>query len=116
MLFHSRLLYGADVGTEHVLEVQKSRNILLQAQRCVALRVARCYRTVSDMASLVLARMPPVFLLAVGRKRTAVARKTGAVLNKDDVMADTIQRWQSVWESTPKAAWTKRFIPDLSRW
>jgi len=63
---HSRLLYGAEVGADSVLEVQKSKNSLLQAQaqRCSALRVARCYRTVSDMASLVLARMPPVSLVA----------------------------------------------------
>jgi len=64
----SRLLYGAEIWAEPVLGVQKTRNLLSQAQRCAALRVARCYRSVSDMASLVLAKMPPVFLLTVGRK------------------------------------------------
>jgi len=113
---HSRLLYGAEVWAERVLEVQKSRNLLLQAQRCAALRVARCYRTVSDMASLVLARMPPVFLQAVGRKRTSAARKAGTAINKSDVTADVIQSWQALWETTPKASWTRRLIPDIIKW
>ncbi|CAI6353724.1 unnamed protein product [Macrosiphum euphorbiae] len=77
---HSRLLYGAEVGADSILEVQKSKNSLLQAQRCSALRVARCYRTVADMALLVLARMPPVSLLAEGRKRTVLARKSGVMV------------------------------------
>uniref|UniRef100_A0A2S2P9L2 Retrovirus-related Pol polyprotein from type-1 retrotransposable element R1 n=1 Tax=Schizaphis graminum TaxID=13262 RepID=A0A2S2P9L2_SCHGA len=60
--------------------------------------------------------MPPVFLLAVGRKRIMVARKEGTVLSKVDIMADTLHRWQTLWESTPKAAWTRTLIPDLSKW
>ncbi|CAI6371752.1 unnamed protein product [Macrosiphum euphorbiae] len=76
---HSRLLYGAEVWSECVLETQKTKNVLLQAQRCAALRVARCYHTVSGLASLVLARMPPVVLQAIGRKRRAEVRKSGAM-------------------------------------
>lgn len=48
---HSRLLYGAVIWSGWSMETQKSRNLLLQAQRGAALRVARCYRTVSDMAA-----------------------------------------------------------------
>jgi len=113
---HSRLLYGADVWAERVLQVQKPKTLLLQSQRCAALRVARCYRTVSDMASLVLARMSPVFLLAVGRSRTAAARKAGTSLSKGEVTADIVRHWQALWDTTPKAAWTRRLIPDVSRW
>ncbi|KAF0759711.1 Reverse transcriptase domain-containing protein [Aphis craccivora] len=58
----SRLLYGAEIWAEPVLSLLRTCNTLLQAQRCAALRVARCYRTVSDMASLVLAKMPPASL------------------------------------------------------
>lgn len=113
---HSRLLYGAEVWADSSAKTQKSSNALLQAQRCAALKVARCYRTVSDMAALVLARMPPVTLLAGARKRTAAAKNTGAVLVKRDTTDDVIRRWQSLWDSTKKASWTKRLIPDLSRW
>jgi len=112
----SRLLYGAEVWAEPVLSLQRTCNTLLQAQRCAALRVARCYRTVSDMASLVLAKMPPATVLALARKRAARAKRDGAVLDRKELMADTIRRWQALWESTTKAAWTKRLIPDLSRW
>ncbi|CAI6350147.1 unnamed protein product [Macrosiphum euphorbiae] len=113
---HSRLLYGAAIWSEEVSRFQKSSNVMLQAQRCAALRVARCYRTVSDMAALVLAKMPPATLLAGVRKQIAAAKKAGAALSKRDMMADVLRRWQNLWDSTGKAAWTKRLIPNLSRW
>ncbi|KAL4120310.1 hypothetical protein QTP88_013027 [Uroleucon formosanum] len=113
---HSRLLYGAVIWSEQVSGNQECRNLLLQAQRHAALKVARCYRTVSDMAALLLARMSPAFLLASSRKRIAVARRTGVIFTKQAVETEIIQGWQALWESTPKAAWTKRLIPDLSRW
>jgi len=61
-VIHSRLLYGAAVWADEVQHVAKYKHMMLQSQRCAALRVARCYRTVADMAALVLARMPPVTL------------------------------------------------------
>jgi len=42
---HSRLLYGAVVWSESALKIQKCKNLLLQAKRYTALRVARCYHT-----------------------------------------------------------------------
>ncbi|CAI6371311.1 unnamed protein product [Macrosiphum euphorbiae] len=113
---HSRLLYGAVIWSERVLETQKSSNLLLQAQRVAALRVARCYRTVSDMATLVLARMPPVTLQAVSRRRTVMAKRTGATPTKCETTVEIVRQWQGLWEATTKAEWTKRLIPDLSRW
>lgn len=90
---------------------------MLQAQRCAALRVSRCYRTVSDLAALVLAGMPPAFLKASGRKRVMVARRTGVEFSKSEIMDEVIRQLQVLWESTStKAAWTKRLIPDLIRW
>jgi len=113
---HSRLLYGAPVWAESVQGVKKSEEALLKAQRIAALRVARCYRTVSDMASLVLAKMPPVSLLALSRKKMVESRKSGNVLSKTEATKEVIAKWQAVWDSTGKAAWTKRLIPDLARW
>lgn len=66
---HSRLLYGAAVWADSIGGVKKAEGSLQQAQRIAALRVARCYRTVSDVAALVLARIPPISLLAQERKR-----------------------------------------------
>lgn len=116
-VIHSRILYGAPLWADEVQKIQKYKNLLLQTQRCAALRVARCYRTVSDMAALVLARMPPATLVATGRKRVAAAKKIGIGISKADVNTDVIRQWQELWVSTTsKAAWTKRLIPDLTRW
>lgn len=60
----SKLLYASPVWALKVAKTAQNRTALSQAQRGVAIRVARCYRTVSDMAALVLARMPPAHLLA----------------------------------------------------
>ncbi|XP_060881199.1 uncharacterized protein LOC132952785 [Metopolophium dirhodum] len=77
---HSRLRYGAAVWADEVRHVAKYSNLMLQSQRCAALRVARCFRSVSDMAALVLARMPPATLQATARKRATALKSEGAVL------------------------------------
>ncbi|XP_060873837.1 uncharacterized protein LOC132947549 [Metopolophium dirhodum] len=96
--------------------VKKSEEALLKAQKTAAHRVTRCYRTVSDMASLVLAKMPPAFLLATSRKKMAESKKSGNVLSKTEATREVIGQWQAVWDSTAKAAWTKQLIPDLAIW
>lgn len=113
---HSRLLYGAQLWAESAQNVQKSRNAILQAQRCAALRVARCYRTVSDMAALVLARMPPASLMAIERKTAYEVKKAGTAYSTAEGRLKTILAWQSQWEHTNKAEWTRRLLPDIRRW
>lgn len=39
------------------------------------MRLARCYRTVSDMAALVLATMPSAYLLADERRHISLRKK-----------------------------------------
>ncbi|XP_060858862.1 uncharacterized protein LOC132936185 [Metopolophium dirhodum] len=115
-VMHSRLLYGAQVWADSVVGVKKSEGLLQQAQRVAALRIARCYRTVSDMSSLVLARLPPAPLLALERRRASELRKTGVRFTSAELRSVTIQLWQAEWEKTSKASWTKALIPDLNRW
>uniref|UniRef100_A0A2S2PBR3 Retrovirus-related Pol polyprotein from type-1 retrotransposable element R1 n=1 Tax=Schizaphis graminum TaxID=13262 RepID=A0A2S2PBR3_SCHGA len=113
----SRLLYGAQVWADSLKHVQRYKHLMLQAQRCAALRVVRCYWTVSDMAALVLARIPPAFLEAAGRKRITDARKVGLECSRFQVTKEMVGRLQELWDSTStKAAWTKRLIPNLTRW
>jgi len=113
----SRLLYGAQVWADSVQGVGKSENALLQAQRTAALRVARCYRTVSDVAVLVLARMPPAPLVAALRKRRAESKKAGEdPITKREETVVILRQWQELWDSTAKAAWTRRLLPDLEAW
>ncbi|XP_025405682.1 uncharacterized protein LOC112679949 [Sipha flava] len=113
---HSRLLYGAQVWADRVQGVAKARESLSMAQRTAALRVARCYRTVSDVAAQVLARMPPAFLLALERKRVGESRKMGVHLSKSAAREETIRQWQVHWDSTSKGAWTKRLIQMVALW
>ncbi|XP_025190343.1 uncharacterized protein LOC112590945 [Melanaphis sacchari] len=88
----------------------------MQAQRTAALRVARCYKSVSDIATMLLAQMPPAPLLAAERKSAAVAKKIGKPRTKAELRMEVIRKWQTMWGATPKASWTKTLIPDMSRW
>ncbi|XP_015376936.1 PREDICTED: uncharacterized protein LOC107171222 [Diuraphis noxia] len=107
-VIHSRLLYGATIWSDRVTSIKKCTNLLQQTQRCAALRVARCYRTVSDMASLVLARMPPAQLVTVGRKKRADAKRLGTIIPRRDEIEEILHIWQALWESTHKSSWTRR--------
>jgi hypothetical protein len=113
---HSRLLNGVQVWSDSIQEVQKTKDALMQAQRIVALRVARCYRTVSDLVVLLLACMPPVPLLAAKRKRAAVAKDSSTPLSRGILRAEVIHHWHTMWDATSKASWTRRLIPDVSKW
>ncbi|KAL4103526.1 hypothetical protein QTP88_018889 [Uroleucon formosanum] len=114
---HSKLLYASPVWAVAAARAARNRVALSQAQRGAAIRVARCYRTVSDMAALVLARMPPAHLLADERRRIGERKQeptTVAVVRRQEREA-TLREWQVIWDDTEKAAWT-RMIPDIRRW
>lgn len=74
---HRKLLYASPVWALVAARAARNRVALSQAQRGAAIRVARCYRTVSDMAALVLARMPPAHLLADERRRIEEKKRVG---------------------------------------
>lgn len=70
------------------------------------------------MAALVLARMPPVHLLADERRRIEERKREAmavAVIRKQDCKA-ILREWQELWDHTAMAAWTKKMIPDIWRW
>ncbi|KAL4119434.1 hypothetical protein QTP88_012243 [Uroleucon formosanum] len=115
---HSKLLYASPVWAVAAARAARNRVALSQAQRGAAIRVARCYRTVSDMAALVLARMPPAHLLADERRRIGERKQeptTVAVVRRQEREA-TLREWQVIWDDTEKAAWTRRMTPDIRRW
>lgn len=121
----SQLLYAAPVWISSATRVARTRAILVRPQRTAALRVIRSYRTVSDEAALVLACMPPVDLLGAERQyirsRLRAAMEPGEqrpskAAVKREARETTIVAWQARWLATPKAAWTRRVIPDLARW
>lgn len=69
-VLHSIALYGAPVWAEAMREDGQIKMLMHQAQRTMAIRVARCYRTVSYRAATTLAGIPPIELLAEARRRT----------------------------------------------
>lgn len=55
---------------ERCVGSRKSQNCFNRLQKNTAIRVISGYRTVSLEAALILARIPPVYVLAASRKRT----------------------------------------------
>ncbi|KAF0757505.1 Uncharacterized protein FWK35_00017152 [Aphis craccivora] len=121
----SQLLYAAPVWGDRVRASARTVALLVRAQRLIALRVIRAYKTVSDEAALLLAGMPPVDLLALERgrlrKRFGTAPLPGeAPISKGSLRRSersiTLDLWQRRWLFSKKGLWTKRLIPDVRRW
>lgn len=107
---NSIVLYGSVIW-QRAMKKQIYRNILTGVQRKTAIRIASAYRTTSTKALLVIARIPPVDLLAEEK----------AMLDQgyDNKEANRIilDQWQQRWEEDAgKANWTKRLVPDIRPW
>lgn len=83
---------------------------LERSVRRVLLRVCCGYRSISGPGAEVIAGIPPARLLA--KERYLLAR--GA--DRRDVLRGTRTEWQRSWSAEPRAAWTRRLIPDLEKW
>ncbi|XP_025163931.1 uncharacterized protein LOC112590730 [Harpegnathos saltator] len=68
-VLNSVAMYGAPVWAESLAASRPMQARLRRVQRGLAVRVARCYRTVSCVAATVLASMPPMELVALSYKR-----------------------------------------------
>lgn len=121
----SQLLYAAPIWGDRVRASARTVTHLVRAQRLIALRVIRAYRTVSDEAALVLAGMPPADLLALERGR--LKKRFGSIpvpgqapISKDSIRrserSTTLDLWQRRWLFSNKGMWTKSMIPDVRRW
>lgn len=69
-VLYSIALYGAPVWAGTMKTDYQIKTIMHKAQRTMAIRTARCYRTVSYRAATTLAGIPPVELLAVAYQQT----------------------------------------------
>lgn len=118
----SKLLYAATVWSGPSLDSERNKNRLNAPLRRTALRIIRGYRTVSDDAALVLAGLPPADLQARERARVHArepagdAQPTEPRSRRTAERVKTLEDWSTRWSQSPKAAWTRRIIPDLSRW
>jgi hypothetical protein len=110
------LLYGAAVWAEPARERSSWLSSVEAVQRRVALRVISGYRTVPGDTAGLLARLPPIGLLANERKGARELTGSGERRDKGLLRADTLRAWEDQIKSSPKGAWTKRLIPDLNVW
>lgn len=118
---NSKLLYAARNRAPVALLTEKNKKALIRPQKLTAIRAIRAYRTVSDDAALLLAFNPPVDLLAEKRRRVYIRihdLSTNLTLNdvKVEKRALIIEKWQARWNDSTKGAWTRRLIPNVSRW
>lgn len=112
-------LYASPVWGSMALQGNRNRSSIRSAQRVLAIRVSRAYRTVSTEALLVLAKLLPWDLLIEERSKRYLA--TGEVDHAEASHA-TIDAWQAEWErevrpgEVAKGTWTKSLIPDIRQW
>lgn len=89
--------------------------------RLAAIRIARCYRTVSTVAALALAGLPPGNLqvperLSIRRFRTADTSRHPTSFIRE-IRETTLQKWQARRiAETEVAGWTRRVLPSVMRW
>lgn len=125
MLYNSvvgaRLLYAAPIWANG-LRAKSNKEAFLRVQRLGAIRTIRAYRTISTEAASVLAGMIPVDLAAEERRVldeergdlewTPVTKRE----RKARAREATLAAWQTRWEASPHAGWTRRLIPRIEGW
>ena len=113
---HSVLLYGSEVWAQ-ALRIKSYRRRISAVQRRGALRVASAYRTVSEPATLVIASVIPIDLLAFERQEIWNDRESqDRALRKRQARQKTLERWQERWSTDTRGRWTARLIPQVENW
>ncbi|KMQ88705.1 reverse transcriptase [Lasius niger] len=125
----SVILYGAPVWSDEFSSApRKVRMQLMRLQRSMAIRVVAAYRTVSLDAAILLARVPPLHIIAAKQKRIYAGirellnegtwTKEGAKEVRDKEQEAMMNQWEHYF-ADPKL-WGKRtreaIYPNLSEW
>lgn len=105
----SRLLYGAPIWGD-ILKYKKYVNIIESTNRLMAIRITAAYRTVSLVAILALAQLPPLELKI--REKQKIFKHGNKY--KAEAREELIEEWEKRWETYE--GWTKTFIPNLRSW
>ena len=116
----SILLYGAPVWTDSMKVAYRSKEVV-QMQRKAALRCVSAYRTVSTEAVCILARTPPIDLLAEERTELFKAKKKlktekAVERAKRDARRSLLWKWKDRLSTCGKGEWTRMLICDLEQW
>lgn len=117
---HSVLLYGAPVWSRTLEYVPANVLVLQRVQRRAALRTVCGYRTISHVASNVLAGLPPIQYLARETEEAYHTRRTTGckptTAEKDVSRKRTMREWNRQLLASEKGEWTRALIPDLESW
>ena len=90
---------------------------MISVQRRGALRFACAYRTVSEVAILVIIGIIRIWLLAKERKLIYYRKNEGDVNRiRADFRRDVMLEWQALWENRADSRWTKRPIKEVVPW
>ncbi|XP_066908880.1 uncharacterized protein [Halyomorpha halys] len=108
----STMLYAALIWKEAMV-TKSHRRQMVSVYRRVCLRTVSAFRTVSNEAVCVIARMPPVELLVEERSRHYGRRLH---VSREEERKITIDQWQQRWEAADSRKWTPRLIPDAGTW
>lgn len=111
----SILLYGAPVW-QGALESAKHRKLLEKTQRGILLRVCSAYRTVPLDKLQIIAAIPPIDLMVEERTRLERVGQGHRPIVRKQQRNITITKWQDRLNNGVGAEWTRRMIPDLSKW
>lgn len=115
-----KLIHSATIWGIRGLVSAHNCEALVRPQRQAALRISRCYRSVSDTAALVLAGIPPADLLVNERVRIQERVKGEPTASKIRINFEerkvTFNKWDDKWKKESKAAWTRRLILNSLRW
>lgn len=124
----SVILYGALVWGNALDSTTKNRAIFSPLERMIAQRVISAYRTVSNNAALLLARTPPIRLLAPMRKR--IYEKLKNARERGEYSADLknaikqieVSKMRDLWReylekpNTPGEYTKMAVVPRMERW
>jgi len=118
---NSKLLYASPTWAVRGTKTAKNCSEMARAQRTVALRTVRAYRTVSADASSILDSTLSADLLATERARIRQrlddqTDDASATAVKKEERAISIGAWQARWDRSLCGRRTHRLVPDVGRW
>lgn len=129
-VLNSIVLYAAPVWAQKITRRRGSRDLFRKLQRLIALRVIRAYRTVSYDAATLLARTPPLDIVAVkysdAYHKKRVLKRQGVVITREinlEIKArmsdSTLKQWRrrlQIDELTGGARIRAALLPVLPQW
>lgn len=117
-------LYGAPVWSDRLAGVRRYRLLYNSLQRSIAIRIARGYRTISYEAATILARFPPLDILAEMDARTYVRLRQDAAGDNTPAEVRVQERRRALvrWRERLEEPGSSRqrvvgaIAPDLEAW